>query len=126
LDDERLERRLRRDPTTDPPHRVGAFRDRLAARGLSGSRAPRRLEIQLGGPPALVATLVVVVALIAGRVLSPSAGPGGTSPAPSATVAPTPTPLPSAGLQAMVIDWAHRRPAHRAMLAVVGPIGEIW
>src|SRR6266566_448704 len=116
MDDERLERRLRRDPTMDPPHRVGAFRDRLAARGLDGSAAPRGRQIQLSGPLAIAATLVVVVALIAGRVLSPSVGPGLASPPPSASGSPTPTPttspspspLPTARLQATLIDWAHR------------------
>ena len=130
MDDERLERLLRRDPTMDPPHRVGAFRDRLAARGLIGSTAPRRREIQVIGPLALAATLVVVVALIAGRILSPEVGPGLTSPSPSASVPPTPTatpsPLPTARLQTTLIDWAHRGAAHRATLAVIGPTGETW
>jgi hypothetical protein len=130
MDDDRLELRLRRDPTMDPPHRIGAFRDRLAARGLIGSTAPRRREIQVIGPLALAATLVVVVAVIAGRVLNADVGPGLTSPSPSASVPPTPTaapsPLPTARLQATLINWAHRGAVHRATLAVIGPTGETW
>ena len=125
MDDERLERRLRRDPTMDPPHRVGAFRDRLADRGIHGPVARGRRDIRVGGPLAIVATVLVATALIVGRAIGPTLPTG--SPLPTSTVAPTPTEvLPSAALQAMLIEWAHRGAVHRATLAVVNRIGETW
>jgi D-alanyl-D-alanine carboxypeptidase len=125
MDDERLERRLRRDPTMDPPHRVGAFRDRLADRGMHGPVARGRRDIRVGGPLAIVATVLVATALIVGRAVGPTVPAG--SPLPTSTVAPTPTEvLPSAGLQSMLIEWAHRGAVHRATLAVVNRIGETW
>src|SRR6266550_2623349 len=125
MDDERLERRLRRDPTMDPPHRVGAFRDRLADRGKHGPVARGRRDIRVGGPLAIVATVLVATALIVGRAVGPTVAPG--SAFPTAAVAPTPTEaLPSASLQTTLIDWAHRGTVHRATLAVVNQIGETW
>jgi beta-lactamase family protein len=125
MDDERLERRLRHDPTMDPPHRVGAFRDRLADRGMHGRVARGRRDNHVGGPLAIVATVLVATALIVGRAVAPTLPAG--SPRPTSTIAPTPTEvLPSAGLQAMLIEWAHRAAVHRATLAVVNRIGETW
>jgi len=125
MDDERLERRLRRDPTMDPRHRVGAFRDRLADRGMHGPVASGQHDVRVGGPLAIVATVLVATALIVGRAVGPTVPAG--SPFPTSTVAPTPSEaLPSAGLQAMLIEWAHRGAVHRATLAVVNRIGETW
>jgi D-alanyl-D-alanine carboxypeptidase len=125
MDDERLERRLRRDPTMDPPHRVGAFRDRLADRGMHGPAARGQGGVRVGGPLAIVATVLVATALIVGRAIGPTVP--AASPVPTSTVAPTPTEaLPSAGLQAMLIEWAHRGAVHRATLAVIGAKGETW
>jgi D-alanyl-D-alanine carboxypeptidase len=115
--DEQLEGRLRRDPTMDPPHQVGAFRDRLADRAVE-TRGQN--GVRVGGPLVIAATVVVVAALIAGRVVAPSIGPGSSLPT------ATPAPLPSDRLQALLIDWTHRGPAHQATLAVIGPTGETW
>jgi hypothetical protein len=120
MDDEQLERRLRRDPTMDPLHRVGAFRDRLADRTVPGSRARRREGSRIGAPLVIAATLLVVAALIAGHVISPAVGPG------SATPTATPAPLPTERLQTTLVDWAHRGGVHRATLAVISRIGEMW
>jgi D-alanyl-D-alanine carboxypeptidase len=120
MDDEQLERRLRRDPTIDPPHTVGAFRDRLADRAIGRPPTRRQGRARVGGPLIIAATVLVVVALIAGRMAPPSVGPGSSLP----TAAPAP--LPSDRLQALLIDWAHRDPVHRATLAVIGPTGEAW
>lgn len=133
MDDERLERRLRRDPTMDPPHRVGAFRDRLADRAIHRPIAQRRREIRIGAPLAIAATALVAVALVVGRTIGPTDVPGSAFPtAPIAptlsTVSPTPTKeaLPSSRLQATLIDWAHRGTVHHATLAVIDGTGQTW
>ena len=120
MDDEQLERRLRRDPTMDPPHQAGGFRDRLADGAIDGPPTRRRRGASIGGPLVIAATVLVVAALIVGRMVPPAVGPGSSPPA--ATVAP----LPTERLQALLIDWAHRGPAHRATMAVISPIGETW
>jgi D-alanyl-D-alanine carboxypeptidase len=120
MDEEQLERRLRRDPTMDPPHRVGAFRDRLADLTASGAGARRREGSGIGGPLVIAATLLVVVALIAGHVITPTVGPG------SATSTATPAPLPTERIRTTLMDWAHRGGAHRATLAVISRTGEMW
>ena len=120
MDDDQLERRLRRDPTMDPMHQVGAFRDRLADRAIGGGPSRRREGARVGGPLAVAATLLVIVALIAGRAGQTSVGPGSSLPPAS------PAPLPSARLQALLSDWAHGGAARRATLAVIGPTGETW
>ena len=120
MDDDQLERRLRRDPTMDPLHETGAFRDRLADRAIGGRPTRRRDGVRVGGPLAVAATLLVIVALIAGRMGSTDEGPGASLP--TASVAP----LPTARLQALLIDWAHGGAARRATLAVIGPTGETW
>jgi hypothetical protein len=120
MDDEQLERRLRRDPTLDPTHPVGAFRDRLAD-GAIGRRSARRQDrARVAGPLFIAATVLVVAALIAGRMASPAVGPGSSLP----TAAPSP--LPSGSLEALLIDWAHGGAVHRATLAVIGRTGETW
>jgi D-alanyl-D-alanine carboxypeptidase len=120
MDDEQLERRLRRDPTLDPTHPVGAFRDRLAD-GAIGRRSARRQDrARVAGPLVIAATVLVVAALIAGRMAPPAVGPGSSLP----TAAPSP--LPSGRLQALLIDWAHGGSVHRATLAVIGRTGETW
>jgi hypothetical protein len=120
MDDEQLERRLRRDPTMDPLHQIGAFRDRLADQAIG--RAPARLRdgVRVGAPLAVAATLLVVAALIAARIGPPVVGPGSSLPAASLA------PVPSARLQALLIDWAHGGATRRATLAVIGPTGETW
>ncbi len=70
MDDEQLDRRLRRDPTMDPRHKAGAFRDLLAANATSRAPARRRDGASVGAPLAVVATLAVVAALIGGRLRS--------------------------------------------------------
>ena len=120
MDDEELERRLRRDPTMDPPHEAGAFRDRLAERAIGGQSLRQREGARIGAPLAVAAMLLVIAALVGGRVGPPAIGPGSTSS--TATIAP----LPSGRLQGILIDWAHRGPIHRATLAVIGPTGETW
>ena len=120
MDDDQLERRLRRDPTMDPLHQVGAFRDRLADRAIGGRPTRRRADVRICGPLALAAMLLVIVALIVGRMSPPAVGPGSSPPTPSLA------PLPSARLQALLIDWAHGGAVRRATLAVIGPTGERW
>jgi D-alanyl-D-alanine carboxypeptidase len=120
MHDEQLERRLRRDPTMDPLHQTGAFRDRLADRAVGRRPTRRRAGARVGAPLAVAATVVVVAALIVGRVGPPAVGPG--SSLPTASLAP----LPSTQLQALLIDWAHRGGTRRATLAVIGPTGDTW
>lgn len=126
MDDERLERRLRRDPTMDPPHGVGAFRDRLADRPIRGSRVRGRRMLRPGGWLAVAASLVVAAALLVRPAFGPTEAPG--SPLLIESVAPSATTevLPTARLQAVLNEWAHRDAVRRATLAVIGPKGETW
>jgi CubicO group peptidase (beta-lactamase class C family) len=104
----------------DPLHQTGAFRDRLADRAIGGRPARRREGARVGGPLAFAATLLVIVALIAGRAAPTVVGPGSSLPTAS------PASLPTARLQALLIDWAHGSATRRATLAVIGPTGETW
>jgi D-alanyl-D-alanine carboxypeptidase len=126
MDDDWLERRLRRDPTMDPPHRVGAFRDRLADRGLQEPNSRGRLEVRAGGSLAIAATVLVAVVLILGRAVGPSQVPGAVLRTDSEAPSQSNDGLPSERLQAALIEWAHRGAVHRATLAVIGPKGETW
>lgn len=126
MDDERLERRLREDPTMDPVHRIGSFRDRLLERPAGRPTWRPARASRTNGWLAVAAAAVVAIALLAGRLMAPSessvVGPQGGSAAPT----PSGDVLPTALLQAVLDDWGHRGLVHHATLAVVGPRGETW
>jgi hypothetical protein len=119
MDDERLERRLRTDPSGDT-YEPGAFLDRLAsgqaARAVAGRTRP-------GPPLGLVVTVVAVVAAIA--VVRPAiVGPGGTPTTPPSPSVATQIGLHTGDLQRIVDAWAdaHERPS--GSISFIGPIGE--
>jgi hypothetical protein len=97
--DQRLESRLRFDPTSDPPHVPGRFRDRVAAAAIGWQR-PHGTVVALRPLGTVLAAAVILAAAV---VLRPGLGPGPSTPSPSPT--PIPTPLGTGRLEAIVDPW---------------------
>lgn len=118
--DERLELRLRLDPTGDPVHVVGGYRRRFVP-GVPG-RARERRSMLLRPIGAVVAVVALLVAML---IVRPNLNQPAATPVPT----PTPSPLPtfvSSELDAMVDAWMGTfGPAnHPAVSAtIVGPDG---
>jgi beta-lactamase family protein len=106
--DDRLEVRLRLDPTNDRRHDVGRFRDRLAT---EAARPPAtRRAVSLGVSLAALLTIVATIALLitfrpstTGPAASPSSSPSASA---SPTSAPSQLDPTGAALQAAVRGWA--------------------
>jgi len=119
MDDERLEARLRLDPTGDRRHVVGQFRDRLASAAAAPVRTARpRVARQPVG--ALLVAGIVIAVLVAVRPTGPGGQPT-SSPSPSPSLS-----LTSAALQAIVETWARANGTPVVTVAVLGPTGEMW
>ena len=102
--DVRLEARLRVDPTGDPVHVRGRFRDHVATAATVRAR-PRRGVVALRPIGSLVVAAVVVATVV---VLRPLILVPGTSPPPT----PSPSPLATVGagqVQGVVDGWRSGR-----------------
>jgi Beta-lactamase len=107
--DARLEARLRTDPTGDPVHVAGRFRDRVAMAATVRAR-PRAAVVSLRPIGAVLAVAVVLLGVLLLRpvLLAPAATP---SPGPSSTPSPQPSPraaFTSDALGALVDAWLGR------------------
>ena len=123
MNDDDLERRLRRDPTLDPAHEVGAFRDRLAARSVAGD-GPGGRRRGRDGALLVAAAILIAVTLVVGRSPATTTTPGAGSPSPSVTSSVRP--IPTDAIHTKLDIWAHSGPLHRATVSIVGPTGETW
>jgi len=123
--DERLETRLRRDPTNDRRHEVGMFRHRLSDAAMQ--RVSPRPVLRVGFSVGAVLALVLVVALLLGtRPSSVGPSPSSLAPSPSPSASGSPSRSAGADIQPTVDEWAAANGSPPVLATVVGPTGELW
>ncbi|HJW22756.1 MAG TPA: serine hydrolase domain-containing protein [Candidatus Limnocylindrales bacterium] len=117
MNDERIRRRLREDPTGDPEHEPGLLFERLATAAATPA-VRTRINARWGGQLALLVG-AVVIGLAIGLRQAPS-GPG-SSPTPAAS---TPSwSMNPERLQASLEEWAARNGGPSLSLTVIGTLG---
>ena len=123
--DDDLEARLRHEPTSDPVHEVGRFRDRVATTAATRGRArPVAFRQPAGVLVAVLVAVVVALALRGAWTGDPAATPA-TSPPPA-----TPSPLPTPGVDGSVLTgilrgWAAVHGEAPVTAVIIGRRGDV-
>lgn len=123
--DQRLELRLRNDPTLDPLHVPGGFRDRTAAAAVRRQRARPAIVATARPASALLGVLLFLASVLVIRTVT---APGTTPPPATTSPIPSATPVPTmdAGRVRQVVDgWVARfgGSVPPISITVIGPGG---